>query len=61
MLSVHRITNHRHGLAGLQAGIYIYIYIYVTPGGARDWTETLYLLYQTLVCPRLITVSTYHI
>ena len=29
MLSVHRITNHRHGPAGLQAGIYIYIYIYI--------------------------------
>ena len=31
----------------------------VTPGGARDWTGTLYLLYHTLVCPSPITVSTY--
>ena len=31
----------------------------VTPGDARDWTGTLYL--QTLVCPSLITVSTYRI
>ena len=29
MLLEHRITNHRHGPAGLQAGIYIYIYIYI--------------------------------
>ena len=29
MLSVHRIANHRHGPAGLQACIYIYIYIYI--------------------------------
>ena len=32
---------------------------HVTPGGARDWIGTLYLVYQTLVCPSLITVSTY--
>ena len=24
MISVHRIMNHRHGPAGLQAGMYIY-------------------------------------
>ena len=35
--------------------------VHVTPEGARDWTGTLYLLYQTLVCPSLITVSTYRI
>ena len=29
MLSVHMITNHRHGPAGLQAVIYIYIYVCV--------------------------------
>ena len=29
--------------------------------GARPYTRTLYLLYQTLVCPSLITVSTSHI
>ena len=29
MLSVHKITNHRHGPVGLQAGIYIYIKKYV--------------------------------
>ena len=34
---------------------------FVMPGGTRDWTGTLYLLYQTLVCPSLITVSTYRI
>ena len=28
---------------------------------ARPYTETLYLLYQTLVYPILITISTYHI
>ena len=26
MISVHRVTNHRHGPVGPQAGIYIYIY-----------------------------------
>ena len=36
-------------------------FIHVTSGGARDWTRTLYLLYQTLVCPSIITVSTYRI
>ena len=29
MISVHRITNHRHGPARLQAGMCIYIYIYI--------------------------------
>ena len=29
MISVHRITNHRHSPVGLQAGMYIYIYIYI--------------------------------
>ena len=29
--------------------------------GARPYTETLYLFYQTLVYPILITISTYHI
>ena len=29
MISVHKIMNHWHGLAGLQAGMYIYIYIYI--------------------------------
>ena len=29
--------------------------------GARPYTGTLYLLYQTWLCPSLITVSTYHI
>ena len=33
----------------------------VTPGGARDWTGTLYFLFQTLVVPSLITVSKYRI
>ena len=34
------------------------------PGSGREtiyWTGTLYLLYQTLVCPSLITVATYRI
>ena len=33
----------------------------VIPGGARDWTETLYFLFQTLVVPSLITESKYRI
>ena len=33
----------------------------ITPGGARDWTGTLYILFQTLVIPSLITVSKYPI
>ena len=33
----------------------------VMPGGARDWTGTLYLLYQALVYPSLITELTYRI
>ena len=31
MFSIHKITNHRHGPAGLQ-GRYIYIYIYILLG-----------------------------
>ena len=30
-------------------------------GEARDWTGTLYFLFQTLVSPSLITESKYHI
>ena len=30
MISVHRITNHRHGAAGLHAGMYIYIRLVYT-------------------------------
>ena len=30
MIAVHMITNHRHGLARLQTGMYIYIYIICT-------------------------------
>ena len=37
MLSVHRITNHRHDPAGLQAGIKIFFYNTVWSRLAIDW------------------------
>ena len=42
MISMHRITNHRHGPAGLQAGIYIYIYIYVCVCVCKICTRLVY-------------------
>ena len=50
MISVHRITNHRHGPAGLQAGmdIYIYIYIYIICIQLVYTTDTVLLGYGSV-------------
>ena len=29
MISMHRITNHRHGPIGMQTGMYVCVYIYI--------------------------------
>ena len=53
MISVHMITNHRHGPTGLQADmcvcIYIYIYIYIIWTRLVYTTDTVPLSYR-LVC-----------
>ena len=66
MLSVHMITNHRHGLAGLQAGIYIYVLGWCTLPILSLWATDRYATivrlldsycYTNLSLTRILTVN----
>ena len=52
MISVHRITNHRHDLVGLQAGmcvcVCVYIYIYIICTRLVYTTDTVSLGYGSV-------------